>query len=186
MVRPGVVSSVVVPSFATGELVPMGGETPEVVGERCWAYRVDVERGLPIEPLVFAGAVHETLTDPRGWGGRGHAFRRVDGAAYDFRVVLASPDLTDLLCAPMQTDGQVSCRNGDDVVLNALRWFTGAESHGADLASYRHYLVNHEVGHRLGHRHASCPGAGSLAPVMMQQTLGLGGCRPNPWPLATE
>jgi hypothetical protein len=47
---------------------------------------------------------------------------------------------------------------------------------------YRAYLVNHEVGHRLGHGHSHCHGAGRPAPVMMQQSKGIGACTANPWP----
>jgi hypothetical protein len=68
----------------------------------------------------------------------------------------------------------------------STRWRLGADSYGSDLNSYRRYLVNHEFGHTLGKRHVGCPGPGKVAPVMLQQTKGLRGCRKNPWPLASE
>jgi hypothetical protein len=76
----------------------------------------------------------------------------------------------------------VSCRNGDLVVINARRWAYGIEAYGDDLAAYRQYVVNHEMGHSIGFGHVGCPGPGEAAPVMLQQTYGLQGCRPNPWP----
>ena len=96
--------------------------------------------------------------------------------------MLASPATTDTLCAPLHTRGEVSCRNGDVVAINAKRWTNGAEAYGGDLDSYRIYVINHEVGHALGRPHEACPGPGDLAPIMLQQTLGLDGCRANPWP----
>lgn len=149
-------------------------------------YRVEVERGLPFRAEPFARAVDRTLADARSWAARtGTPMVRVDGEA-DLRVVLASPRTTDELCAPLSTKGKVSCRNGDDVVINAWRWAEGAASYAGDLAAYRIYVVNHEVGHGLGRGHLTCTGKGEAAPVMLQQTLGLHGCRANPWPTDAE
>lgn len=147
-------------------------------------YRVEVEQGLPFSTVDVARLIEATLTDQRGWATR-HKLVRVDGHA-DLRIVLATPETTDDLCAPLDTDGRLSCRNGDDVVLNAWRWQFGAEGYAGDLAAYRRYVINHETGHALGYPHVGCPGPGEIAPVMLQQTKGLEGCRPNPWPARTD
>lgn len=156
---------------------------------RTLRFTVEVETGLPVDPAVFAAVVLSTLNDRRSWptvdGVRLQPVDAVDlkkGAHADIRVTLASPTLTDRLCAPLRTRGEVSCWNGDRAVLNAKRWVMGAHTYAASLAQYREYVVNHEVGHALGHHHASCPGRGRRAPVMLQQTLSLGACKAWPWP----
>ena len=146
-------------------------------------YRVLVE--TDIEGLVvddFAATVSSTLDDPRGWSAAGRRFHRAGpGQPYDFTIYLATPRTRDVLCASAG-DGYTSCRNGDKVVLNVARWAKGVPGYGASLSVYRQYMVNHEVGHRLGHGHELCPADGEPAPVMQQQTLGLHGCTANPWP----
>jgi hypothetical protein len=146
-------------------------------------YLVEVEDGLPFDGHEFADEVHRILNHERGWGQAGRTrFVRVDGGDVAFRVSLSSPDLTDEMCAPLRTFGQVSCYANGRAVINALRWGAGAETYEGDVASYREYLISHEVGHGLGHGHVNCPEPGALAPVMVQQTKSLQGCRPNPWP----
>ena len=147
------------------------------------AYVVEVESGLGIDPQAFARDVDRVLTDPRSWGAGGRrAVHRVAGGEPAFRVSLVSPTTADRLCAPLQTNGYFSCGNRGRAVLNVARWLTGADAYAGDLASYRQYLVNHEVGHLLGRGHEPCPGPGSRAPVMLQQSKGLDGCTANSWP----
>lgn len=111
--------------------------------------------------------------------------RRVGGGAV-LRILLASPATTDRLCSPLETEGRLSCRNGQLVVLNAWRWANGTQGYEGQLPKYRRYVINHEVGHALGYPHVPCPGSGLPAPVMLQQTIGLEGCLPNPWPAAVD
>ena len=152
-------------------------------------YTVEIEGGLGVDAASVASTIQSVLLDSRGWQKvDGIRFVNVtpaeakQGAPVDIRVTLASPGLTDRLCAPMRTLSQVSCWNGERSVLNLRRWVLGDDSYGSDVARYREYQVNHEVGHGLGHQHRSCPAKGDRAPVMVQQTLSLQGCKPWPYP----
>ncbi|MFF1415806.1 DUF3152 domain-containing protein [Streptomyces sp. NPDC058289] len=155
-------------------------------------YRVDVEQGLGLDPQLFAEAVHRTLNDDRSWGHGGtKTFERVPGGEADFVITLASPGTTGVWCKKSGLDttiDNVSCDSAstDRVMINAFRWAQGSATFGPDqMFAYRQMLINHEVGHRLGHGHVSCQTAGALAPIMQQQTksLDLNGiqCKPNPW-----
>ncbi|MHA3834554.1 DUF3152 domain-containing protein [Terrabacter sp. AAH1] len=171
--------------------VPAKAVRPAPSGGRAVRYTVELEGGLDVSGEQLATVVGTVLTDPRGWQAKdGVRFVNVSpaaaskGAGIDLRITLASPNTTDKLCAPLQTRGQVSCHNTGRVVLNLRRWVLGADAYGTDIAGYRTYLVNHEVGHGIGHAHAYCGGPGKVAPVMMQQTYGLKGCTAWPWPTA--
>ncbi len=151
-------------------------------------YDVRVEKGLPYDVDEIADTIHEILNDERSWMGTGEwRFKLVGpGEKADLHAYIVTPKTTDELCFPLLTEGDVSCRNGDRVVLNAKRWAFGAEAYGDDLTNYRRYLVNHEFGHALGFGHVDCPGRGKPAPIMMQQTKGLDGCKRNPWPAGDD
>lgn len=173
-----------VPRSGSGRLHTVRGRqaAPEGRGT-VHVLRVQVEGGLAVEDARFARFVLRTLNDPRGWGAGGSPrFARTDSASADLDVILASPDLSSTLCRPLRTGGTLSCRNGRRVVLTLYRWVKATPDYDEDRTGYRNYVVNHEVGHWLGHGHEYCPGPGRLAPIMMQQTKGLKGCRPNPWP----
>ncbi|MFI9205170.1 DUF3152 domain-containing protein [Streptomyces sp. NPDC053048] len=177
---------------ASGEFRAVAGEEKAPGKGEILRYRVDVEKGLPLDGTLFAEAVHKTLNDERGWGHGGkRTFERVSSGNADFVVTLASPRTTATWCAKSgldTTEDNVSCDSAatDRVMINAYRWAQGSQTYGERMHLYRQMLINHEVGHRLGRDHESCSEEGALAPVMMQQTkfLTTDGrtCRPNAWP----
>lgn len=147
-------------------------------------YRVEVEQGSGVTSRELARVIDRTLMHPRGWTAGGQwRFQRVEGGRSDLVIRLATPETVDERCgaAGADTDGYTSCRAGRLILLNLDRWYV-AVPHVKDVDAYRRYLINHEVGHGLGRGHEGCGGAGWRAPVMLQQTLELDGCRPNPWP----
>ncbi|WP_375372847.1 DUF3152 domain-containing protein [Micromonospora sp. S-DT3-3-22] len=156
-------------------------------------YRVAVEVGSGEDVRAFSDQVQAALAGPGSWvdGGR-LRLRRVPGnAPADFTVQLATRSTAGRLCRAGGVDIRVggvpytSCRAPGKVIINLDRWRTSVPHFvraGVPLPVYRTYVVNHEVGHQLGHRHEGCPGAGRPAPVMQQQSLFLRGCTANPWP----
>lgn len=148
-------------------------------------YRVLVQRKYAALADDFADHVDEVLADPDGWAAAGYTFAATDGEA-DLTIVLAAPKTVDRMCAPLLTGGSFSCGRHGRAVINATRFRHGAATYRKQLAAYRTYVVNHEVGHLLGFDHRSCPGRGAAAPVMLQQTKSLAGCRRSVTPGADE
>jgi uncharacterized protein DUF3152 len=176
---------IVVPDTGPGTYRPAKVDArPPATPGRLIRYDVKVEDNLDVDPDQAARIIAGVLNDERSWRGSERVrFELVSGDSdrAELHAYIVTPGTTDRLCAPLLTQGEVSCQNGDRVVLNAKRWQLGAKAYGRDLDNYRRYLVNHEFGHYIGYGHVECPGRGRPAPVMMQQTKGLDGCKKNPW-----
>lgn len=179
-----------IPASGSGEttVLALPGSDSTRTG-RSIRYTVEVEKGLGVPQEHFAQIVRAVLTDARGWEQRdGVHFvnvtpaERAKGESAQVRIVLGSPAYVDRRCLPLHTGGTLSCHADGNVLLNVRRWAQGADTYGDDITNYRIYLINHEVGHSLGHGHRTCSGAGKRALVMIQQTKSLGGCTAWPWP----
>lgn len=148
-------------------------------------FAVVVESATGLDQLDAAVEIERILGDPRGWSGAGtDRFQRVDPSGALITILIATSGTVDARCAPLRTNGWLSCRRGSSVLLNENRWNKAVPHWNATIAEYRAYLVNHELGHVLGHGHVNCPGPGRPAPVMQQQTKSLQGCEPNGWPFS--
>ncbi len=171
--------------FSTGKFTYASGASAPVGTAPYRTYAVGVEDGSGVDIDLLTAFVEETLGDPRSWiGDQATGFMRVENPdeADAFVLVVATPNTVDTLCAPLETQGQYSCGHNGWIALNLNRWTSATPTWPSDLATYRRYLVNHEVGHYvLGPDHPGCPAVGEPAPIMMQQTISLGGCRPNGW-----
>ncbi|MCF0088713.1 hypothetical protein B0E37_03792 [Streptomyces sp. MH192] len=156
-------------------------------GSRLLRYVVEVETGLEVSPGRAAEEIEDILAAPRGWTrSPGTAFQLVGaGAAHDLTIKIATPATADSLCwAGIQQDtgGEYNCEVPGGVVVNLKRWVEGSGTFTGPIHDYRALIINHEMGHFLGHTHQGCAGPGKPAPVMMQQIKGLNGCVPNAWP----
>ncbi|MCL2174218.1 DUF3152 domain-containing protein [Candidatus Saccharibacteria bacterium] len=147
-------------------------------------------KGSPESSLnEFRAQAAETLSDARGWARTGISFHEVSSGG-DFTLWLSEaalvPSFQPSICSTVY-----SCSIGRNVIINDARWRGATDSWnnaGGGLRDYRHMVINHEVGHFLGHRDNErvCGGAGQLAPLMQQQSIDLRGCTFNPWPLDVE
>ena len=146
-------------------------------------YAVKIEPSLGLDPLCIKNLLFLILNNDRGWANVAEkSFQLTSVDDSDYVYIFASPEKTDELCAPIETNGIYSCRNEENIVLNFYRWQEGAVDFKNDMKTYRIYLINHETGHILGWGHVGCPKEGAIAPVMMQQSKGTDGCIPYGWP----
>lgn len=150
--------------------------------KRHYKFRVlvddDVQKKYQIRfPSQIEFYVTAYLNDPDGWSSRGYSFEPVS-VNEDVLIRLVSPKTIEKECG---LPSNLSCAvlNGRDMYLNSERWYHGSKASKLALDDYRQYMVSHEIGHILGFDHEQCPCAGCKAPIMLQQTLGIGKCIPN-------
>ena len=146
-------------------------------------YAVKIEPSLGLDPLCIKNLLFLILNNDTGWKNiTNKQFQLTSVEESDYVYIFASPEKTDEICAPIETNSIYSCRKEQNIVLNFFRWKNGAEDFKNDMETYRIYLINHETGHILGWGHVGCPKEGAIAPVMMQQSKGTEGCIPYGWP----
>jgi hypothetical protein len=185
------------PAYTTtgsGTFSVIPGTSPVIGKGTVHRFTIEVENGVTgVDLASFAATVVSALSNSQSWTADGvTALQRVDSGAVDFHVTLTSSMTVRQLCGydlPVESSCYSAGAN-NRVVLNVARWVRGAKAYSSDLATYRLYAVNHEVGHALGHNHAHNCLVSGIAPVMMQQTFGTKTasgqiCQPNPWPYPT-
>jgi Protein of unknown function (DUF3152) len=126
-------------------------------------YRVEAETGIGQSAPVFAAAVDATLADESGWTSQGRwSVQRVAGEDADIVIRLATSAAVGEVCEAAGLEGAAysSCRTRQFVMINLDRWMHAVPEYRGEVALYRQYLINHEVGHGMGLGHQSCPGPG--------------------------
>lgn len=168
--------------------------SPPVINTPDWmkpkvtfSYTVQTKGVITTDITEFKQLVNQTLNDARGWSKLDLNFREVSSGGNFILYISEASQLPTFSATGCSVD--YSCRVGNNVIINQNRWLGATDSWnsaGGSLRDYRHMVINHEVGHWLGHDHQSCSGAGQPAPLMQQQSIDLGGCKFNPWPLDSE
>lgn len=148
-------------------------------------YAIATKGTVKTSESTFKTQVQQILDDQRGWTRLGVKFELGDNP--EFTVVLAEASQVPTYGAPCDTE--YNCNVGNFVVANEDRWLYATKpwnDAGGNAIDYRHLVINHELGHWLGHGHPGCSGPGGAAGVMQQQSIDLGGCKFNAWPLDSE
>ena len=164
-----------------------------VNGVKAIYYKPVVWGNVAADFSEFKNKVAETLNDARGWTRAGLKFVEVN-SGQDVDIILSDPAHLEALPG---CSGDLSCTTwNNQVIINDIRWREGTEASragGMNTRDYQHMVVNHEMGHWLGH-YAHIEGCttengfiGGPAPIMLQQSTGLRGCSSfNAWPLEPE
>ena len=146
-----------------------------------------------IGPSSFKRNVENILSDSRGWKKYGYNFKRRNnirsygkhnGNIYFSIKLMEDDEISRLFPTVSNQNDKLSVCDmyNHKIYINNFRWYNGSKASKLPLDMYRHYVINHEVGHILGKYHRrSCTPDGNT-PVMMQQTKGTYGCTPNPFP----
>lgn len=174
---------VTVPKIAT----PIWLSAQPSTATRVVTYSVATRGTVTADFDEFKATAASVYNSSLGWSRLGVSFSEV-ATGGDFTLWLAEdvqvPSFSSSVC-----DSTYSCSTGRNVIINQTRWLNGSgawNETGSALGNYRTMVLNHELGHWLGHGHRFCSSDGAPAPVMQQQSMSMQGCATNPWPLANE
>lgn len=144
----------------------------------------------------FEEKIYATFSDPRGWRKYGYTFEYKGSTPTTdkntLHIVLVTGEKAKRMCG--STLGGFSCYAQDEnkIYMNLDNWMGKSKSE-LPLDRYRTYVINHEVGHRLGFGHPTSQkteycemNKGKRGSVMIQMTRGpdwVTPCVENEWPL---
>ena len=187
-------ASIKTPKLATPDWLTAAPASPSPTqpsrsstASRTVTYTIKTDGIITTSVAEFRQKASQTLNDSRGWTRLGVRFQEVTSGA-QFSLILSQAENIPNY-SPDGCSAELSCTVGSNVLINQTRWLNATTTWnqaGGSLDAYRSMVINHEVGHWLGRGHVGCPSAGQAAPIMRQQSVDLGGCTPNPWPLANE
>lgn len=164
---------------------------------RFWFLTIDDDVKHEVDYEETVQFIDEVLQHPNGWKGHGYMFELISPeegmlarkSRRNYKYVLHLRISTAKTVEKECKFGGLSCANLKDNVIyfNRDRWLYGSKESGLSLPAYRVYVVCHEVGHLLDRGHKKCSASGEeKCPVMYQQTISKGCCKPNVWPLPWE
>lgn len=155
-----------------------------------YRYNIIIDESLNLRKNLIEEKIESVLDDSHGWKKLGYKFHR-STTNLDFVITIVPNKIVKKVC---NFDG-LSCatmfrnKNKTDIIfLNLKKWQKGSAKSKQNVDLYRTYMINHEVGHILGRghiKHEDCK-PGTKCPIMVQQTLGIGKCKPNVFPLSWE
>ena len=158
-----------------------------------WSLTIDFNVAEPIDFNYVKYFINKTLLDENGWRKKGYYFNYLCRCCTSvrsedpiFHIRISTPETISTTC---KLPSNLSCAdmNKNVIYLNSKRWVYGSVESGMNLEDYRTYLVNHEIGHLLKRSHNPCSNnIGDSCPVMYQQTISKGCCKPNKYPLDWE
>lgn len=148
-----------------------------------YTYSIEFDDSIVINRNLVVKKISNVLNDNKGWRRLGYDFKFKEKNA-KFKIKIVKEDKIVKIC---KFSG-LSCADMSKniIYINIKRWRRGSKASKLSLDDYRTYIINHEIGHLLGRDHYQCGKSGTKVPVMVQQTLGISDCKPNPWPLYWE
>ena len=131
--------------------------------------------------------IRKTLNHQQGWVQDGHVFEVVQNHDKRDVVIHLQDRATMRKLFPQKYLRNLSVTDMRNtpfhIHIDRLNWNNVPRDFEGTLETYRQYLIQHEMGHVLGHGHQPPPRhSHKPCPVMMQQTKGTKKkCRANPW-----